>query len=160
MGVAIFPLLLLLTIGPNPKPSDKALADFSRFTRAIGAEVSLVEADGTVREGLVTAASTDQLTMTFAAGTRSFSRPVVASAERLRDSRKDGAIKGAIFGVVAGLVVAPFYDTSAQRMGAVVSQVALYSGIGWAVDAAQTHREPIYRSAPAPAAGVKVRARF
>jgi hypothetical protein len=93
-------------------------------------------------------------------GTKTFSRRVVASAERLRDGRKDGAIKGAIFGAVMGLIVIPFSDSSGESVGAIATSAALYSGIGWALDASQSHREPLYRSAPAPAAGVKLSVRF
>ena len=159
MGMVIFPLLLLLTLGPGPKTSEDVLADFSRFSKVIGSDVSMVDADGIVREGVVVAAAADELAMRFGAGTKTFSRPVIVSAERLRDGRKDGAIKGAIFGAVLGLIVVPFYETSAQKTAGFASSVALYSGIGWVLDATQTHREPIYKALPA-APGVKVSVRF
>ena len=119
----------------------------------------MVDADGTVREGVVVAASADELAMQFGAGTKTFSRPVIASAERLRDGHKDGAIKGAILGAVIGLILVPFHETSAQKLGGFASSVALYSSIGWALDATQHHRQPIYKAAPAPP-GVKVSVRF
>jgi hypothetical protein len=158
MGLLIFPLLIL-TVAPGGKPSEQALADFSRLSRAIGTEISLVDRDGTVREGLVAAASGDELTVLFGSGSRAFLRDDVVSAERLRDARKDGAIKGAIFGAVIGLIVVPLYDTSAQKAAGVASMMAVYSAIGWALDASQTHREPIYRSA-ALSPAVKVSLRF
>jgi hypothetical protein len=160
MGLIAFPLLLLLAFGPGPKPSEQALADFSRFSNAVGTEISLVDRDGTVREGLIAGATADEVTMKFGSGSRAFPRVDIVSAERLRDGRKDGAIKGAIFGAVLGLIVVPFYETSGQKVGGVASMMALYSGIGWALDASQTHRETIYRSAAAPAGAVKISLRF
>jgi hypothetical protein len=159
MSMVIFPLLLLLTLGPGPGTPEHVLNDFSRFSRAIGSQVSLVDVDGTVREGLVIAATENEVAMRFGAGTRTFSRPVIESAERLRDGRKDGAIKGAIFGAVIGLIVTPFYETTGQKLGGFATSVAIYSGMGWGLDAAQNHRQAIYK-AKAPSTGVKVSLRF
>jgi hypothetical protein len=160
MGLLAFPLLLLLVFGPGPKPSDQELSDVSRFSKAIGTAIALVDRDGTVREGLIAGVTADDLTMRFGSGSRAFPLVDIVSAERLRDGRKDGAIKGAIFGAVLGLIVVPFYETSGQKVGGVASMMALYSGIGWALDASQTNRELIYRSTTAPAGAVKVSLRF
>ena len=161
MGLIIFPLLLVLTVGPGPKPSERGLADVSRLVKAIDTEIALVDRDGTVREGLVTAVSADDVTLRFGSGSRAFPRVDVVSAERLRDGKKDGAIKGAIFGAVIGLILTPYYDTSSQKAAGVATSTAVYSAIGWALDASQTHREPIYRAVvPAPAGSVKMSVRF
>ena len=156
----IFPLLTLLAVAPGTKPSEQALADFSRLSKALGTKIALVDRDGTVREGLVTAASGDELTVQFGSGSRVFPRADVVSAERLRDGRKDGAIKGAIFGAVIGLIVVPYYETSSQKVAGVASSMAVYSAIGWAIDATQTHREMIYRSTAPPASALKISLRF
>jgi hypothetical protein len=55
------------------------------------------------------------------------------------------------------------YDSQDSTRGSMsagwLSAVAVYGGIGWLIDVAQTHREPIYRSA-APAPSVKLSVRF
>ncbi len=160
MGLLVFPLLLVLTVGTGGKPSEQKLADFSRLSKAVDTEIALVDRDGTVREGLLTAVSADSVTMRFGSGSRVFARMDVVSAERLRDGKKDGAIKGAIFGAVLGAIIAPYYETSNQRLGAIASSMAVYSGIGWALDASQKNREQLYRSLPSPGGAVKVSLRF
>jgi hypothetical protein len=159
----VLPILMLFFMGPDRDGPGQELTDFSRFTKAIGAEIAIVDRDGIVREGLVTAASADELTMSFSGVERTFSRDVVASGERLKDGSRDGFIKGAIFGAIAAAVVMQGYDSQNSPRGSMaagwVSAVAVYGGIGWLIDVAQTHREPIYRSA-APAPSVKLSLRF
>ena len=101
------------------------------------------------------------MTISFSGTTKTFSRDLIARGERLRDGTRDGAIKGAIFGAVVGLAVARGYsDGGASQAAGLVSAVAIYSGIGWALDAAQHNREPIYRVSPAsnpgPEPGIKL----
>jgi uncharacterized protein YcfJ len=157
----VVPFVLLFFMGHGKVPESQLL-DFSRFTEAIGAEIAIVDREGIVREGVVTAASADDVTMSFSGTPKTFSREVVASGERLRDGRRDGLVKGAVFGALVGLVVMQGYSSGgASQAAGFVSAVAIYSGIGWALDAAQNNREPIYRSpAPAPAPGVKLSVRF
>jgi hypothetical protein len=163
MGMLIVPLLILVTISSNnQKTPDHVLADFSRLAKAQGVEVSLVDRDGTVREGVLASATADQLTMQFGAGQKTFARAEVAAAERLRDGRKDGFIKGAIFGAITGVFAAQGLDSIEQGIAGWLGSVAVYGAIGYALDAAQTHREPIYRArgTPAPPPPVKVSLRF
>ena len=156
----VIPFVLLFFMGHGKAPESE-LVDFSRFAAAIGAEIAIVDREGIVREGVVTAASADDVTMSFSGTPKTFSRDVVASGERLRDGRRDGAIKGAVFGALVGLVMEGYSSGGASRAAGFVSAVAIYSGIGWALDAAQNNREPIYRSPPpAPAPGVKLTLRF
>jgi hypothetical protein len=158
----ILPLLILITVSSNnQKTPDHVLADFSRLAKAQGAGISLVDRDGTVREGVLASATADQLTMQFGAGQKTFARTEVAAAERLRDGRKDGAIKGAIFGAITGFFAMQGFDSRAEGLAGWAGSVAVYSTIGFALDAAQTHREPIYRvpGTPAPPP-VKVSLRF
>jgi hypothetical protein len=161
MGVLVIPFLLLAIIVPNPKPPDNVLADFARLAKAQGAEISLVDRDGTVREGVLASATADQLTMQFGAGQKAFARTEVVAAERLRDGRKDGAIKGAIFGAITGLFAMQGFNKPEEGLAALAGSVAIYSAIGYTLDAAQTHREPIYRAPGTPAPPpVKVSLRF
>ena len=161
----IFPLLLLIAAAPDAKTPDAVMADFSRFSKSIAQEISIVDYDGTVREGILTAATGDDVTVKFGSGAKTFSRAAVASADLLHDGTADGAIKGAVLGALMGALTVGFYDSGSQRAAAFVSHVAIYSGIGWMVDAGQTHRQPIYRvpaaeAAPAPTASLQLSLRF
>jgi hypothetical protein len=118
-----------------------------------------VENDGTTLEGVLAAATADAVTVRFAGGERMFDKATIARADRLRDRNKDGFIKGVLFGAVLGLSVGQMYGASG---GDVLKVAAVYGGIGWALDAAVTHRQPIYRAMPttADARTVKLRFRF
>jgi hypothetical protein len=162
MGILIIPLLLLAIVAPSSQPGERELTDFERFSKAIGREIALVDRDGTVREGLLEGATADHVTMRFGSGATTFTRAAIVSAERLRDGRKDGAIKGAIFGAVAGIFAMQGFDSASEGMAGWAGSVAFYSAVGWALDAAQTHREPIYRAQPSGVAPppVKLTLRF
>jgi len=162
MGMLVVPLLLVTLTAPA-KTATQKLADFSRFSEAINTEVALIDAGGVMREGLLTAATADAVTMKFASGDRSFARADVASAERIRDSTRDGLIKGMVFGAVTGLFASQGLSTPAQGIAAWAGSIAFYGSIGWAIDAAQKHRQTIYLAPAAtpapkkPALGVAVR---
>lgn len=161
MGFLTLPVLLLLTVTPAPDRV-RDLGDFTRFRKTVGEHVALVQQDGTVRQGVVTDATIDQVTMRFGTGTTTFARTEVASADRLRDGRKDGVVKGALFGVFFGLLMNHAYSENGGdfRAGHWAQAIGTYAGIGYLLDAAQTHREPIYRASPAVAPKVKLSLRF
>lgn len=156
MGVFLIPFLLIVTITPVPGPSAKTLTDFTRFSKAVGAPIAIIDRDGTVREGRLSAATVDSVTVAFGGGERVFSAAAVASAERLKDGLKDGFIKGALFGAVVGILAGQGYDSPGAATAGWFGSVAIYGLIGTAIDASQKHREPIYRAA-APAMKVSVR---
>lgn len=160
MGVLLVPMLIIIALAPTPQPSDAALADFSRFSKALGQNVTLVDREGTVREGLVSSSTADSVTLAFGAGERIFARADVIKAERSRDGVKDGIIKGALFGGIVGVFAAQGYRSQNEAIAGWFGSVAIYSGIGWAMDASQKHPETIYRNASAPAAAVKLAVRF
>jgi hypothetical protein len=159
MGILIFPLMALLPFMPAPKTPDHVLANFSRFSGAIGQEISVVDIDGTVREGVLVSASASGVTMRFGPNERVFNRDVIASAERLKDGRVDGAIKGAIFGFVMGALASQGARSDSEASKIALTSTAIYSGVGWVIDAAQDHRQTLYR-APASQPGVKLSIRF
>jgi hypothetical protein len=159
MGGILIPVLLVITLSPTPKPSEQALADFSRFEKAVGHAVSLVGRDGVVREGVVSSATADVVTMTFGGGVRRFARDELVTAERLRDSVWDGVIKGAVIGAVVGALALEF-NSRESRVAQWFGAVATYGAIGWALDAAQKHREPIYRAAASPPVAPKTTVGF
>ena len=150
------PLLLLLFVPDHY--TGKQVADFTRFSQSIGKQIAIVDREGIVREGRLASATADELTMDFSGTQKTFARDAIASGERLRDGRLDGTIKGAIFGLVAGLYVAAEVPDQGKAT-AILTGMAIYGSIGWGLDAAQNHREPIYR-APKPAPALKVSLRF
>jgi hypothetical protein len=155
-----WPLLFVIFLAA-PAAHAQGLEDFSNMSRAIGKEVSIVDQSGLVREGIVEAATADAVTLRFGSGTQSFPRATLASADRTRDRTTDGALKGAIFAAITGLLAVQGYPPGSDRGGMFAVHVATWTGIGWLFDAAQTHREPIYRApAPAPMASLKLSFRF
>lgn len=154
MRYLLLPVLFIMFVA-TPVVHAQGLEDFSRLSRAIGKEVSIVDRGGLVREGMVEAVTADAVTLRFGSATVSFPRAEIARAERMRDGRSDGAIKGAIFAVITGALAVRAYPPGSDRAGMFLVHVATYSGIGWLLDAAQTNREPIYRApALAPTASL------
>jgi hypothetical protein len=143
---------MLIAGGPVRSPSDAALANFANLSRAVGQEIAMIDAEGVVREGMLRAASANDVTMQFGSTERIFQRDSILSAERLRDGRLDGAIKGAVFGVMLALT------TASDSADFWVTSIVLYSGIGYAIDASQTNRVPLYKTtASKPALKVSLR---
>lgn len=146
MGFLIIPALVLIVVAPGTGPSKATLAHFDRFQQSLNREISLVDQAGIVREGMLKSATANDVTMRFQSGDRTFAKPDIASAERLTDGRRDGAIKGAIFGAVVGIVAIQGTTTNAQGAAVWVFSTATYSAVGFGLDAAFKHRQPIYRA--------------
>jgi hypothetical protein len=142
MDFLIVPIMIVAIALPTGKIHAPVPSDFSRFAKHLGQQISLVDTDGIVREGVLTAATADGVQMDFGGGQKLFPRSDVVSAERLHDGSIDGAIKGAVFGAVMGLLVAPELSEGAFQYG--LATTALYGAIGFALDAAQVNRQPIY----------------
>ena len=159
MEFLTIPVLLLVIFAPVP--SDKAkLADFGRFSNAIGQQISLVDDDGFVHEGVLRAASSSEVTMEFGSSTKTFKRDVIASGERKRDGRIDGLIKGMLIGLLhAGAVVAE-PETRGSRGTIWLTTLTFWASIGYVVDATQNHPQPIYRAPAPPKPAVKMSLRF
>ena len=158
MGYLILPALILMLL-PTPGARAHELEDFSRFSRAIGKEVSLVDRSGLIREGILEAATADGVTLRFGSATESFPRAEVASAERVKDGRIDGSVKGALLGIVLTALASQGYDSTTPRYVPWVS-IAAYTGVGYLLDAAEANRQPLYRAPSAPAPKLKVSVRF
>jgi hypothetical protein len=146
MRFVILPLLTFLTAAPVAAQSSRGLSDFSLFATAINQQIAIVELDGTTREGLVVAAAPDGVTMKFAAGTRTYTDSQIASAERLSDGRLDGVAKGLLWGAVLGLLGSQAYTSQESALGQWARGVAGFGVIGYVLDAAATHPEPLYRA--------------
>ena len=62
----------------------------------------------------------------------------------MRDGRIDCVIKGAVFGFVIGAFASQSCDSTTKcHTGAFIATTA---GIGYLLDAAETHRQPLYRA--------------
>lgn len=154
------PILLIFVLLPT-QPS-KALGEFSQFTKAVGEEVSLVTHDGRVFEGTVASATADALTLTVGRDRHHFGRDGVVKADRLKDGVADGIVRGVLLGVVMGALATqgcPSNDSCGTRM--LMASTAIYGALGWALDAGQHNRQPLYRAAqPANGFSVKLSRRF
>ena len=138
----------------------QGLDDFSRLSRAIGKEVSIVDQSGLVREGVVEMVAADEVRLRFGSATQWLPIGVIASVDQLKDGRRDGAIKGAVFGAITGaLTMYSFHrhpewlSPNANRSGMSLLHVTTWSGIGWLVDAVNTSRKPLYRGPVAASMG-------
>jgi hypothetical protein len=155
MTFLIIPGLLFLMVAPTPGPPAKVLGDFTRFSKAIHKQIAVIDVDGTEHAGVLTAATGDQVSVRIGTGEKTFSRAHIVSAERMRDGRIDGVIKGALFGFVMSAFASQGCDSTTRcHTGALI---ATTTGIGYLLDATQTHRQPLYRAAPPP---IKVSLRF
>lgn len=140
MGFLVLPAIIVIILAPDLTPADK-LADFSRFATAQGEEVAVVDMFGAERIGRVVAASEANVTLQFGGATRAFDRADVFKADRLRDGNGDGLVKGMLVGGLLGWI-------AAMELGAAhgfAGSVAVYGGIGYLMDRANTNRTPIYR---------------
>lgn len=158
MEYLLLPAILLILFGPAP--SDKThLADFDRFAKAVGQEITIVDADGIVREGVVRGASPTDVTMQFGTTERIFQRDAVSSASRLRDGRIDGLIKGVVFGMLNALAIVGEPETEGSRGEIWLTTITFWGGVGYLLDAAQSHPQPFYK-ANMPQPTLKVSLRF
>ena len=159
MGVA-FTVLVSVMIHQGLHQWGVDNSDFSRLANAIDTEISLVDRNGAIREGVLTEYTTDAVTMTLGSQTRVIPRPDVVSAERIHDRRTDGPAKGAIVGFIVGLVARQFADSPGKGWAHWVGWTGIGAGVGWMLDASQDHREALYESWTMPRPGVKVTLQF
>lgn len=166
MRFFVLAVLTLFTAAPAAAQYPSGLRDFRQFTTAINQQISIIEVDGTAREGLVVAAGSDGVTIKFATGTRTYKDHEIASAERLKDGRLDGLAKGLLWGAVLGLLGSQGYTSQESALGQWARGTATMGAIGFLLDAAETNREALYRSpvmpastaaAPKPALSLSVR---
>ena len=142
MGFLTLPAVIVIMLLPGFTPAD-ALKDFGRFAAAQGEEIAIVDMFGRERLGRVVAASDASVTVGYGAGTRTFDRADVLKADRLRDGTRDGLIKGLVIGGLVGLAIA--MELPQGRAEGFVTAMAVYGGIGYALDRANTNRAPLYR---------------
>ncbi len=140
MDLLSLPLIILIIAFPDATPTQ--LADFSRFAKVQGEEVAVVDMFGAERLGRVVAATDTTVTLGLGAGTRTFERADVLRADRLRDSTRDGLIKGMAIGALVGWAASR--ELGATAGGFAVS-MSVYGGIGYLLDRSSSERAPLYR---------------
>lgn len=143
MGFLTLPAIIVVMLLPGFTPAG-ALADFSRFADAQGEEIAIVDMFGAERLGRIVAASDASVTLAFGAGPQTFNRADVLKADRLRDGTGDGLLKGAVIGALVGWMAAMELGTARGF----ASSIAVYGGIGFVLDYANTNRAPLYRPKP------------
>lgn len=140
-GVLVLAVLVAL-FSPFPHLDPAKLAEFDRVLKGIGADVYIVDVNGTERVGRLMGATRSGLRLRVAAGELSIDKDAVAEVDRRRDSSLDGAIKGAVLGALMGMLA----DGGNNRLW--LTSTAVYAGIGFALDAAVSARQPLYRARP------------
>lgn len=154
MGYLMLPMLLIVLV-PEPSARGHRIEDFSRFSQAIGKEVSVVDQSGLVREGTVESATGDGVALRISSARRWFPRAEVVSAQRLQDARIDGAIKGALIGTLLAGVASQ--GCVSREQCPTWRVIGAFAAAGYVLDAAQSNRRPLYR---APLAAPTLRASF
>lgn len=149
--------VLLAVLLTAPAAHAQGIKDFLNFSRAIGKEVSVTDRNGFIREGIVEAVTADQVTLRIGATTESFPRTVVASADRVKDERVDGAVKGALLGLL-GLAVS--YQGCGTTDCSFWKTAIVAGALGYLIDAAESHPQPLYRGPQASTSPLKITFRF
>jgi uncharacterized protein YcfJ len=145
--IAIVPLVLLLL------PVASQAQSLSRLAGAEGRPVFVIDADSREWQGKLLKASKDTLTIESEAGIREFPLVKVKRVDADGDRIRDGAIKGAVCGLILG-ALASGNGTGAGRI--VLGSAMIYGLIGAGVDAINQSKHTVYR-APAPQAQLTVR---
>ena len=119
------------------------LADFARFSYAINTRIAIVDQEGTVREGIVTEATAEEVKVRFDSGVKSFSRGawrVQVLARRPHRRRDQRGVLGFVVGALASQGCESAERCHTWALGLVTG------GVGYLLDAAETHRQPLYRA--------------
>jgi hypothetical protein len=157
MVLLIYPLLFGIILLPDPGPRGAVLEDFTRIDRAVGESIYVVDRNGSERVGQVVGVDDRALRLQVGPQVFAIDRSAILAADRRRDRTTDGVIKGALFGLIAGLFAIQGTDGSGgEATRVVIGSMAIYGSIGYAFDRANHVRTPLYR-APRTVAAVTVK---
>lgn len=157
MGHPILPVLfVIIAAAPAAAQQVRELEDFGNLSRAIGKKVSIVDASGQIREGVIEAADWNEVTLRNKAGRQWLSRTQIASAERMKDDSSDGAIRGALFAL--SMILVP--NIEGFSFDTYWRSVVFCSVAGYLFDAMDAVRQPLYRAPSAAAPTLKLSWRF
>jgi hypothetical protein len=137
------PLLILWMVTTDTTAPDDVVDDFARLAKSVNSEVRLVESNGSIRQGILTAVMSDTVTLALDTGARTFARNDIVAADRLRDSVKDGFIKGVVLGAIVGLLPGGLTNTNPRWTAWWIGSMAV---AGAAFDGVRGQQVPIYRA--------------
>jgi hypothetical protein len=151
-------VLMVMIVSASPAAA-QGLEDFSRFAKALGKEVSIVDHDGRATEGVVETATSDRVLLRVGGDARWFTAAEIANAERLKDDSSDGAWRGALWALVFALIPNQGYRNAGEAWRGIGLGFVIFPAAGYLFDAANTNRQRLYR-APGAAPALKLSWRF
>jgi hypothetical protein len=144
MEFLVLPLIIGIIAVPAPGPSSDALADFTRIQKALNREVYVRDTAGQERIVSILDAGTDAITVAIGQQQMTLQRDEILAVDRMKDSSRDGFVKGALIGLILGAAVGSAFD---GRQGQYMFRAALsYGAIGYLFDYGHTSRAPLYRA--------------
>ena len=155
----ISPLSFVILLGV-PVARAQGVEDFNAISRAIGKEVSVVDRSGRVREGVVEAATADGVTLRVGSATEWLPRADIASAERIKDDSRDGALRGAIWALAVALIPNQGWTSVRDYLRGVAIAFVVFPTAGYLLDAAESTRQPLYRAPSLTSPALKISFRF
>jgi hypothetical protein len=132
-------LVLIITL-PDVTPTQ--LTDFSRFAKVPGEEIAVVDVFGAESLGRVIAATDTSVTLGLRAGSHTFHRADLLSADRLRDGTSDGLIRGLAIGVLSSWAASREQGLTFREFAVSVS---VSGAVGYLLDRSSSERAPLYR---------------
>jgi len=135
-------MLVLLLVLPLlvAAPAQPAESQTDRLKSSRGQHVAVIDEDRREWQGKLREVEADKLVIDIDSATRAFELTKVRRVDADGDRVIDGAIKGAIFGGLTGLLV------SGGRSQALVVGGATWGLVGIAIDALTRCRHTVYRS--------------
>lgn len=153
-------LVLFFTFAAAPVTYGQGLEDFSRISRAIGKDVSVVDRSGLVREGIVEAVTTDGVRLRVGSATEWLPRADIASAERIKDESSDGAVRGAIWALAVALIPNQGWTSGGDYLRGVAMAFIGFPTAGYLLDGAESNRQPLYQAPSTSSPTLKISFRF
>jgi hypothetical protein len=143
MEFLFLPLIIGAMAVPAPSPSAERLADFSRIRDAIREEVYIVDSAGQERRVTIVQAGDQAVTVLVGQQSVQMNRDAIVGVDRARDTTTDGVIKGALIGLLVGLIAET--NTPNPNGRYLLQGVITYGGLGYLFDRSHVSRQPLYR---------------
>lgn len=144
MGILVVPLIIGIIAVPAPGPSRDTLADFARIQKALNREVYVRDTTGQERVVSIIGTGTDAITVAVGKQWSTMQRDEILAVDRMKDSSRDGFVKGALIGLIVGAAVGSAFDGREARY--LLRGALTYGTIGYLFDYGHTSRAPLYRA--------------
>ena len=145
------PVIVLASLALLLLPTPVRAQPLSRLASAEGRPVFVIDVDSREWQGRLLKATKDMLIIESEAGTREFQLTNVKRVDADGDRIRDGAIKGALFGLMLGAL------SSGHGGGRIIAGgTVLYGLIGAGIDALNQSKHTVYNG-PAPQASVTLK---